>query len=386
MGTNKSFQFLGALFGVEGMKNYLTASISESAVRHNIAALRGLIGEKVQLCPVVKDDCFGHGMDVLYPVLAELTDGFAVAAPLEALELRRKGYHGFILCFLSAYFDDFMVQDELVWQEITQTVMSKSALASVREAARRVGKTAKVHLKVDTGMGRLGVPANQAGDLIERIQQTPEVDLTGIYTHFATADQEDRSETLRQLELFTSILPDGGNIMRHAANSAATIDLPETYFDMVRPGIAVYGCHPSDKLRNKLGLKPCMSVKAKLIAVKHMPGDSRCGYGLTHRFARDSRVGVVPIGYGDGYFRNLSGKAVVRINGLDAPVCGRVSMDQMTVDITDIPDASVGGEVEVISADPSAPNSVENLARLADTIPYEITCHLGHNMRHVLVD
>lgn len=368
------------------MKNYLTASISESAVRHNIAVLRRQLGEGVKLCPVVKDDCFGHGMDVLYPVLAELTDGFAVAAPLEALALRSKGYHGFILCFLSAYFNDFKVQDELVWQEITQTVMSKSALESIQQAARRVGKPARVHLKVDTGMGRLGVPANQAPELIAQIRKAPEVELTGIYTHFATADEGEPAATLQQLELFESILPEGGTILRHAANSAATIDFPDTHFDMVRPGLAVYGLHPSDMLRNRLDLKPCMSVKAKLIAVKHVPEGSCCGYGLTHTFSRDSRVGVVPIGYGDGYFRNLSGRAVVRINGSAAPVCGRVSMDQMTVDVTDIPNAAVGNEVEVISADPRAPNCVENLARLADTIPYEITCHLGHNIRHVAVD
>ncbi|QBG46644.1 alanine racemase [Verrucomicrobia bacterium S94] len=368
------------------MKNYLTALISESALRHNISVLRSLIGENVKLCPVVKDDCFGHGMDVLFPVLAECADGFAVAAPLEALELRRKGYHGFVLCFLSAYFDDFAVQDELVWQEITQTVMSTSALDSIQAAARRVGKTARVHLKVDTGMGRLGVPVRQAPKLIERIHATPEVELTGIYTHFATADEADRTATFRQLETFRSILPGLGNIVVHAANSAATLDLPETHFDMVRPGIAVYGCRPSDDILNPITLKPCMSVKAKLIAVKHIPAGGCSGYGLTHTYDRDSRVGVVPIGYGDGYFRNLSNKAVVRINGMDAPVRGRVSMDQMTVDVTDIPDVKVGDEVEVISSDPSAPNCVENLARLAGTIPYEITCHIGHSMRHELVD
>lgn len=368
------------------MKNYLTASISASAVRHNIAVLRRLIGDDVKLCPVVKDDCYGHGMDVLYPLLAELTDGFAVASPLEALDLRQKGYHGFILCFLSAYFDDFKVQDELVWQEITQTVMSKSAMASVEAAAERVGKAAKVHLKVDTGMGRLGVPANQATDLIRTIIESDRVELTGIYTHFATADEEDRTSTFQQVELFKSILPESGSLVFHAANSAATIDLAETYFDMVRPGLAVYGCRSSDQLINEVGLKPCMSVKAKLIAVKHMRKGSRSGYGLTHEYDRDSRVGVVPIGYGDGYFRNLSNKAVVRVNGLDAPVRGMVSMDQMTVDVTDVPDVKVGDEVEIISADPAAPNSVENLARLAGTIPYEITCHLGHNMRHQLVD
>ena len=235
-------------------------------------------------------------------------------------------------------------------------------------------------------MGRLGVLARQAADMIVTIQESPGVELTGLYTHFATADEVEREAVFHQLELFRSIVPDIGGIMLHAANSAASIDFPETHFDMVRPGIAVYGCHPSDHLTNRVGLRPCMTVKAKLIAVKHVPEGSRCGYGLTHRFARDSKVGIVPIGYGDGYFRNLSGKAVVRISGMDAPVCGRVSMDQMTVDVTDIPQVQVGDDVEIISADPQAPNSVENLARLAGTIPYEITCHLGHNIRHVLVD
>ena len=368
------------------MKNYLTAAISESAVRHNIAALRSLIDPQVKLCPVVKDDCYGHGMDVLYPVLSELVDGFAVASPTEALSLRGRGYSGFVLCFLSAYFDDFAVQDDLVIQGITQTVMSTSALESIRAAAARTGKTAWVHLKVDTGMGRLGVPAGQAAGLIAAIREAPGVELTGLYTHFAAADEEDRGPTFEQLGLFQSVSPELTGVVRHAANSAATIDLKETHFDMVRPGIAVYGCHPSDVLRDRVELKPCLSVKARLIAVKHVPKGSRSGYGLTHEYTRDSRVAVVPIGYGDGYFRSLSNRAVVRIAGMDAPVCGRVSMDQMTVDVTDIANVRVGDEVEIISSDPQAPNCVENLARLADTIPYEITCHLGHNMRHVLVD
>ncbi|MEN7973726.1 MAG: alanine racemase [Verrucomicrobiota bacterium] len=368
------------------MKNYLTASISASAVRHNIAVLRGLISPGVKLCPVVKDDCYGHGMDVLYPVMAELVDGFAVASPTAALALRQRGYNGFILCFLSAYFDDYEIQDELVRQGITQTIMSKSALSTIHASAVRVGKPALVHLKVDTGMGRLGVPARQAVDMVATIRNTSGVELTGIYTHFATADEADKSAALKQLELFKTVWPVNGSVLHHAANSAAMIDLPETHFEMVRPGIAVYGCHPSNQMNNRINLKPCMSVKAKLIAVKHIAEGSRSGYGLTYEYARDSRVGVVPIGYGDGYFRNLSNKAVVKINGMDAPVRGRVSMDQMTVDITDIPAVQVGDEVEIISSDSAAPNSVENLARLAGTIPYEITCHLGHNMRHVLVD
>ncbi len=368
------------------MKNYLTASISASAIRHNIAALRQRIGPDVRLCPVVKDDCYGHGMDVLYPVLSGLVDGFAVASPHEALALRRRGYKGFILCLLSAYFDELEVQDDLVRQSITQTVMSSTALASIRAAAERVGEMAQVHLKVDTGMGRLGVPVSQAGDLIGSIHELADVELMGIYTHFASADEADKTTALQQLHQFKSIIPPTKNLMLHAANSAAAIDLPETHFNMVRLGIALYGYRPSDALLHTMELKPCMEVGAKLIAVKHIRKGGRSGYGLTHEYTRDSRVGIVPIGYGDGYFRCLSDRAVVRIKGMNAPVCGQVSMDQMTVDITDIPAVKVGDEVEVISSDPQAPNSVENLARLAGTIPYEITCHLGHNIRHVLVD
>ena len=368
------------------MKNYLTASISASAVRHNVALLRGRIGAGVKLCPVVKDDCYGHGMDVLYPVLADLVDGFAVASPHEALALRRRGYRGFVLCLLSAYFDDLEVQDELVRQGITQTVMSTTALASVRAAAERVGVPARVHLKVDSGMGRLGVPVGQAEGLIRAIRELADVRLTGIYTHFATAEEDDKTTALAQLKAFLSILPAEDDLLVHAANSAATLALPSAHFNMVRAGIALYGYSPFVRSSERPELRPCMAVSARLIAVKHLPEGSRSGYGLQHKYVRDSRVGIVPIGYGDGYFRRLSDRASVRVRGKDAPVCGMVSMDQMTVDITDIPEAKVGDEVEVISSDPVAPNSVENLARLAETIPYEITCHLGHNIRHLLVD
>jgi alanine racemase len=368
------------------MKKFLTATISASAIQHNMRLLRELVGPKVKICPVIKDDCYGHNMRLIYPLLRGYADGLCVASPHEALVLRDDGYTGFVLCFLSAYCDDYVIQDKLVFQEVTQTIMSSSALASVQASARRVGKVAKVHLKVDTGMGRLGVPARQAARLMREIQAADHVQLTGVYTHYATADEADRTAAEEQLRIFKEMVPDSDELMLHTANSAATLDMPETHFNMVRPGIAVYGCHPSDALRNRLPLKPCMRVTAKLIAVKHMPKGSRSGYGLTYTYDRDSVVGVAPIGYGDGYFRSLSNRAVVRVCGKDAAVRGRISMDQITVDLTDIPEAGVGDEVEVISRDPLAPNSVENLARLADTIPYEITCRLGHTIQHVLVD
>jgi alanine racemase len=175
-------------------------------------------------------------------------------------------------------------------------------------------------------------------------------------------------------------------LIRHAANSAATIDLPQSHFDMVRPGIALYGYQPSDAMHRKLPLRPALRLVGRLMQTKTLPAGSACGYGLTHTFRRDSVVGLVPIGYGDGYLRCLSNRASVRVAGRDVPVCGRVSMDQIIVDLTDAPAARVGDEAEVISNDPSTPHSVENLARLAGTIPYEITCRLGRRVKRVLVD
>ncbi|MAW39366.1 MAG: alanine racemase [Kiritimatiellaceae bacterium] len=368
------------------MKNYLTASISASAVQHNLQELRKKINPGVQLCPVVKDNCYGHGLNLLYPTLAKHADGFIVASPSEALEIRSYGYTGFILCLLSAYFDETDIQEELIRQGVTQTVMSKAALETVAAAAKRCQKTAPIHLKIDSGMGRLGVAAAQATNLFSLIEKTSHIQLTGAYTHFASSDDPDTTYMHQQLNTFLDVLPKNNPLTRHAANTSALIHHPDTHLDLVRPGLSVYGCHYAEHLRSKINLRPCMSVYAQIIAIKKMPSGSFSGYGRTHQYPRDSRVAVVPIGYGDGYFRSLSNQAVVHIHGKPAAVCGRVSMDQMTVDITDHPQINIGDPVEIISAHATAPNSVENLAKLAHTIPYEITCHMGRNLHHKLVD
>jgi len=220
-----------------------------------------------------------------------------------------------------------------------------------------------------------------------------------MYTHFACADETDKSSTLEQFSRFmAAVAASGGreSLTLHCANSSAIIDLPQTHLDMVRPGIAMYGYQPSDEMHNRLPLRPILRLTGTLMQIKTLPAGSRCGYGLEHAFRRDSRVGLVPIGYADGYFRCLwtrsrngdvaTSPAVMRVAGRNAPICGRVSMDQTIIDLTDMPQAHVGDEVEIYSNDPSAPNSVENLARLAGTIPYELTCCLGRRVRRKLVD
>ncbi len=259
----------------------------------------------------------------------------------------------------------------------------------VSTAAAELGTTARVHVKINTGMGRSGIAPDEAPGLIGAIRRAAAIELTGLYTHFATADEADKSATRQQLARLLEVadICDATSLTLHAANSAALIDLPETHLAMARPGIACYGIAPSDDIHRRLPLRPVLRLQARLMQTRLVPAGSQCGYGLTHTFDRDSRVGLVPVGYGDGYLRSLSNRgAVMRVGGVRVGVCGRISMDQVILDLTDAPHVQPGDVVEIISDQPDDPHSMENLARLAGTIPYELTCRLGQRVRRVLVE
>jgi len=244
-------------------------------------------------------------------------------------------------------------------------------------------------VKVDTGMGRSGVLPEAAPALVEAARRERSIRVSGMYTHLATADETDKTFARQQLDtLLKTVESCGGHsgLCLHAANSAATIDLPETHLDMIRPGIAIYGYQPSDEMINKLPLRPALRLTGRLMQRKTLPAGHKCGYGLTYTFEADTPVGLVPVGYADGYSRRLSNRATMRVRGVDVPVRGRVAMDQVIVDLSAVPNATVGDEVEIISNDPANPHSAENLARLCDTIPYEITTRLGNRARRVLED
>ena len=376
------------------MESYLNAEISASAISSNVALLRRRLPPATKLCAVVKADCYGHGLSTLLGLMEQLADCLGVATPQEAILLRRMGYERPILMFFSAcaYADGQELRDaldELVAQHVALTVVAPAEVGAVAEAAARVGADATVHVKVDTGMNRSGVPGEAAPALAAQLRQTPRVKLAGLYTHFATADEADKGFARRQFKRFMDTVEACGGrkgLTIHAANSAATIDLDETHLDMVRPGIALYGYQPSDEMKNRLDLKPALRLTGRLMQVKDVPAGAGCGYGLTYTFDRPSRLGLVPVGYADGYLRCLSNRAMMGIRGRCVPIRGRVSMDQITIDLTGVEGVQVGDEVEIISGDPSAPNSVENLARLAGTIPYEVVCRLGRRVRRVLVD
>ena len=377
-----------------GIHNYLRADISASAIRSNMGRLRNIVGDDVRICAVIKCNCYGHGQNLLLPIITETADWVAVATPAEALGIRESGYQGPVLVFFStctrmgeAGLAETL--DALLYQQVTLSVSSRWELDILTTATRRTGREAQIHLCVDTGMTRAGISVDKAQSLIQEIGLDSALKMTGIYTHFATADEKDKERTIEQLRRFNRLIDQcniGSDIIRHCANSAATIDLPETHMDMVRPGIAIYGYHPSDEMHNRPDLTPALKLTGHLMQVKDVPAGSGCGYGLTHTFENDSRAGLVPVGYDDGYLRSLSNVGAMRVGTSTARICGRVSMDQTVIDLTKLKDASVGDVVEIISPDPQAPNSVENLARLAGTIPYEIICRLGSRVRRFLVD
>ncbi len=376
------------------MESYLTAHISTAAIEHNLRLLRQCIPPATKLCVVVKADCYGHGLRNLLGLLSERADWLAVTNPEEALALRSLGYERPMMMFFSpcAHANGDEARDalgELIAQNVTLTVVAPAEIAAIGQAARQVGAVAEVHVKVDTGMGRSGVLPDKAPALLDEARRDPSIRVAGMYTHFATADESDKSFAGQQLAtLLQTVEACGGHsgLCLHAANSAATIDLPETHLDMVRPGIAVYGYQPSDEMLRKLPLKPALRLTGRLMQVKTLPAGHKCGYGLTYTVPADTPVGLVPVGYADGYLRSLSNRSTMRIRGVDVPVRGRVAMDQVIVDLTGVASAAVGDEVEIISNDPANPHSAENLARLCDTIPYEIICRLGNRARRVLED
>jgi alanine racemase len=253
------------------------------------------------------------------------------------------------------------------------------------------GRRAAVQVMIDTGMTRSGVCAESLDALLRKVATRPSLRLVGLCTHFASAEQPDDRFTAEQLARFrrcTDAVADaaGPAVARHAANSAALFGRPDSHFDMVRPGIALYGVDPAGAPRLDRPLRPALRWTAPLVGVKTVRKGTGVGYGQTWQAERDTRIGLVPVGYADGYPRCYSNRAVVMVHGRPAPVVGRISMDLTTVDLGPVPHAAVGDEVTLLDPDPLSPASAYALARHADTIPYEVLCRIGARVKRVAVD
>ncbi len=357
--------------------------IDLDALAGNVRALRRLIGPRRLLFAVVKANAYGHDATLIAPAaLAAGADRLAVAAVNEAVQLREAGVTAPILVLGYA---PLWQAETMVHQRLTATVYDLELARAYAEVARRQGKPLTVHVKVDTGMHRLGVPVDEAVSFFRALNELVELHVEGVFTHFSTADEADKSYTRWQLERFTHLLHRLAEEklrppLAHAANSAATLSLPESHLDAVRCGIALYGLHPSHETMLPETFRPVLTWKALVAQVKQLPAGAPVSYGNTWTAPRPSTLAVIPVGYADGFPRGPVHWGHVLIHGQPAPIRGRVCMDQTIVDVTDIVaqgrPVRPGDEVVLIGVQEGARLTAEDVAARFDTINYEVTSRI----------
>lgn len=369
--------------------NRAWAEIDLNAIAHNVREIRKLTGSRVEMMGVVKADAYGHGvLEVVRTLLDNGVTQLAVSMLDEAIQIRKMGIDVPIL--ILSYTDPARAE-EIVENELTQTVFSFDLPQALSTASVKLEKSVKIHIKVDTGMTRVGfMPGYNAVKNIMEIGRMPGLIIEGIFTHFASADERERDYTYMQFERFMSLCTELGRVgihipLKHVCNSAGTIQYPEMHLDMVRPGVILYGLYPSQDVdKDKIHLKPAMTLKANVIFVKDVEPDVCISYGRTFRTTRPSKIATIPIGYADGYTRLLSNKGRMLVNGEFAPIVGRVCMDQCMIDVTDLKnEVRAGDEVVVFGSQNGACISVEELAAEIGTINYELVCIIGKRIPRV---
>jgi alanine racemase len=357
------------------------AEINLDAIVKNVDNLMALTKENTGALAVVKADGYGHGDVAVAKAVAQKVTGYAVATLDEAVNLRENGVKKPILVL--GYVDPYEF-DILVSHEITATVFDVETAQLLADAARVQKKQAHCHIKVDTGMRRIGLEPDENGiAIVKQITALKELSADGIFTHFAASNETDKTSAEHQFKLFTDFTgrleKEGIHFTyRHCANSAAVIDMPQVDLDMVRLGIAMYGMYPSDEVKKeKVELFPALDLKSHVTMVKEIPAGEKVSYGGTFTTTRTTKLATVSVGYGDGYPRALSSKGYVLVRGQKAPIVGRVCMDQMMVDVTDIENVTRADIVTLIGKDGDAEITVEEIAALAGTFNYEFVCDLG---------
>ncbi|WP_110954853.1 alanine racemase [Anaerosinus massiliensis] len=359
------------------------AQVDLAAIAHNMKEIKSKVQGNAKICAVVKANAYGHGVVAVAKTAIETgADYLAVAILNEALELR---HAGFLEPILILGFTPAEHADQLVRHDIEQAVFTLEMAEALSKAAANQQKTAKVHLKIDTGMRRIGIRPDQAGAFAEKIQSMPNLEIVGMFSHFATADSEDKAFAQTQLARFKTAIAqvESKKIhipIKHIANSAAILEMPEAHFDMVRAGIILYGLWPSDEVKHSIDLKPAMQLKAKVAYVKTMPSDCGISYGQIFRTQRESKIATLPIGYADGWTRLLTGKVRVEIHNKLVPIVGKICMDQCMADVTEIADVQIGDEVILFGSEQV---SIDDIANLLGTIHYEIVCMVGKRVPRV---
>lgn len=372
------------------MNRYLRcyAEISLEAIGHNIREVKKRLPEGVKLLGVVKANAYGHGAVPVASYLGNQVDYFATATIEEAVELRENGISAPIL--ILGYVSPSQYGD-LVEYDITQTIDSYAqALALEKEAARQ-NRKAKAHLAVDTGMTRIGFQVTEHdADEAAKIADLPHIELEGMFTHFSCADQEDKTYCSMQMEKYdkmTALLAERGVTipLRHICNSAGIMEFDDHRFEMVRSGIITYGIYPSEEVKKeRLDLIPALSWKSHVIHVKEVGPGIGVSYGATYVTEKPmTRIATVSAGYADGYPRALSNQGCVLIHGKKAPIIGRICMDQMMVDVTDIPDVQVEDVVTLVGTDGDETITIEEIANPAARFDYEMLCDISSRVTRV---
>lgn len=365
------------------------AEVDLDKLAHNMREIRR-VTKSENIIAVVKADAYGHGAIDVAPVLLENgANRLAVAVISEAVELRRSGIECPIMIL---GFTPPNLIDNLLKYNIEQAVYSYEFARELSKMAQKKNKMAKIHIVVDTGMGRIGyLPNEDSVEEVYNISKLPNIIIEGMFCHFSAADEKDKAYTYDQVkkynEFYEKLKEKKVNInIRHMANSAAIIDLPETHYEAVRPGIIIYGYYPSAEVSvDKIDLKPVMTLKTNIVHIKTLPPGEYVSYGRKFKTERESVIATLPVGYADGYTRLLFQKGKVILRGSFAPVVGRICMDQCMIDVTDISGVIVGDEVILIGEDGKNKFTADTVAELIGTINYEIVCMVGKRVPRVYI-
>ncbi len=365
------------------------AEIDLDAILYNVGQMGRHIAAGAKIMAVIKADGYGHGA---VPIGKELEPldivwGYAVETAEEAWILRRNGLEKPILVLGAVFPEQYQ---GLVGQEIRPTIYSLQQAEGLEEFLSRQGTSLPVHVKIDTGLSRLGFQATEkAAGEVAQIAGMGHIIVEGLFTHFAKSDAKDKSMAISQMEQFGAmqrmLAGHGVSIpIAHCSNSAAIIDMPEAHMDLVRAGISLYGMWPSSEVQKEnISLRPALSLKSCIVFLKELEQGRAVSYGATYETSGNQRIATIPVGYGDGYPRSLSNRGYVLVHGRRAPICGRICMDQFMVDVTDIPEAAEGDTVTLVGTDGAETITMEGIGELSGRFNYEFACDLGKRIPRV---
>ncbi len=375
--------------GAKKMDKYyrVEADIDLDAIRTNIKTMKGLIPENKRLLAVVKANAYGHGAIEVAEALDDLSDYYGVACLDEAVELRKAGVTKPILILGMT---DGSLFEELVCYDVTQTIFTLEQAKELSKAAGSVGKIGKLHIKLDTGMNRIGFPCTEESvSAIVEIAKLPNLDMEGIFTHYFKADCVDKTAAKEQLFRYTDMvnrLKSAGVTfaIHHISNSAGIMEMPNDIYDMVRSGISTYGLYPSEEMDMQACiLYPAMTFKSRITHVKMVQAGETVGYGGTYRLPCEKKIATVGVGYADGYPRALSNQGRMLVRGQFVPIVGRVCMDQTMIDVSEIPDVALGDEVVLFGKQGENVIPVEEIAGMSASFNYEAVCDINRRVPRI---